>query len=378
MVPATHKCNHSDLDTTTTSTSSNNSGASVSTLSDLSMETLKKQFINYASVDGRFTPRTPPETLPEMPQKETSPVQSCNKSAKCVSCELTKKSDAEPSCSYTVSSDVSGRDSRDSDVDLYDIRESEGDISDDELVAAYDGQEVQEVSYVRSEALNEEALGVVAVYDGRDVEGGKVVLSKEVPDVVDATHGQEVEEVGDEGKVVLSEEVPDVVDATHGQEVKEVGDEGKVAQDVQEVGDARIEGINEEAPAVVDPNDGQEVQDIMLLNVADGQVMPEISDVGTRTVDCEVFEEVVCDNAYREADFSTSGDSSVTPFMAGTPSWKTGTPKPWFLHGPDILQKPLCKLEIRQRWLTMNIWKKEVFYKYETYGPPHVSSEAAP
>ena len=108
--------------------------------------------------------------------------------------------------------------------------------------------------------------------------------------------------------------------------------------------------------------------------------MPEIhvSDVGTGTVDCEVFEEVVCDNGYREADFSTSGDSSVTPFMAGTPPRKTGTPKPWFLHGPDILQKPLCELEIWQRWLTVNVWKKEVFYKYETYGPTHVSSEATP
>ena len=140
MVPATNTCKHSDLDTTATSTSSNDSGVSVSTLINLSMEALKKQFINYASVDGRFTPPTPPETPPEMPQKETSPAQSCsNKNAKRVSGEHTKKSDTDASCSYTVSSDVSGGETDDSEVDLFDIRESEGDISGEELVAVYDG-----------------------------------------------------------------------------------------------------------------------------------------------------------------------------------------------------------------------------------------------
>ena len=169
----------------------------------------------------------------------------------------------------------------------------------------------------------------------------------------DAEHGQEeVQEVGDEGIEVLNEEVPDVVDAEHGQEV----------QEVLEVSDEGIEVLNEEVPDVMDPTDGHEEQ--------------EISDVGTGSVDCEVFEEAVCDNGYQEADFSTSKDSSVTPFMVGTPPRKTGTPKPWFLHGPDILQKPLCELEIRQRWLTVNVWKKKVFYKYETYGATSVSSEA--
>ena len=94
MAPATHTCKHSDLNMTATSTSSNNSGVSVSTLSDLSMEALKKQFVNYSNVDGRFTPPTPPKTPPEMPQKETSTAQSCsNKSAKRVSGEHTKKCD---------------------------------------------------------------------------------------------------------------------------------------------------------------------------------------------------------------------------------------------------------------------------------------------
>ena len=182
MAPATHTCKHSDLDTTATSMSLNDSGVSVSTLSDLSMEALKKKFVNYARVDGRFTLSTPPETPPEMPQKETSPAQSCsNKSDECVSGEDMKKSDAEPSCSHTVLSDVSGGDTDDSEVDLYDIRELEGDISGNELEAAYDGPEVQEVGYVRTEALNEEALDIVAVYDGKEVQkvmGWTVIMGK--------------------------------------------------------------------------------------------------------------------------------------------------------------------------------------------------------
>ena len=159
------------------------------------------------------------------------------------------------------SSDISSGDTDDSEVDLYDIRESEGDISGNELVAAYNGPEVQEVGYVRTEALNEEALDVVAVYDGNKVQ--KVMG-------MDHDNGQEVQEVGEEGIECPSEDVPDVVDAKHVQEVQEVSDaiiEGLNVEelavvdpnDEQEVGDAIIEGLNVEEPAVVDPNDEQEV-----------------------------------------------------------------------------------------------------------------------
>ena len=265
-----------------------------------------------------------------MTQKETSPAQSSsNKNAKRVSGEHLKKSDADASSSYTVLSDVSGGETDDSEVALFDIRESEGDISGEELVADYDGPEVLDVG-----------------------DEGIEVLNEEVPDVADAEDGQEeqeVLEVGDAGIEVLNEEVPDVADAEDGQE----------EQEVLEVSDVGIEVLNEEVP-----------------DVADAEEEQKISDAGTGSVDCEVFEEAVWDNGYREADFSTSKDSSLTPFMVGTPPRKTGTPKPWFLHGPDILQKPLCELEIRQRWLTVNVWQKKVFYKYETYGATSVSSEA--
>ena len=147
MMPATNQCKHSDLDTTGTSMSSNDSGVRVSTLSHLSLEALKKQFVNYTIVDGRFIPPTPPETPPEMPQNETPPAQSCsNKNAKGVSGEDTKKSDADASSSYTVSSDISGGETDDSEVDLFDMREAEGDISGEWLVAVYDGPDVQEVN----------------------------------------------------------------------------------------------------------------------------------------------------------------------------------------------------------------------------------------
>ena len=108
------------------------------------------------------------------------------------------------------------------------------------------------------------------------------------------------------------------------------------------------------------------------------RIEQEISNDGTGCVDSTVFEEAVCDTGYRGADVSTSQDSSVPPFMGSTPPRKTGTPKPSFLHGPDILQKPLCELEIRQRWLAVNVWKQEVFYKYETYVPTTVRSEPTP
>ena len=52
MIPATNRCKHSDLDTTGTSMSSDDSGVRVSTLSHLSLEVLKKQFVNYTIVDG--------------------------------------------------------------------------------------------------------------------------------------------------------------------------------------------------------------------------------------------------------------------------------------------------------------------------------------
>ena len=195
---------------------------------------------------------------------------------------------------------------------------------------------------------------------------GIEVLNEEVPDVADSEQVQEVQEVSGEGIEVLNEEVPDVADSEQVQEVQEVGDEG-------------IEVLNEEVPDVADSEQVQEVQEvgdqgIEVLNEEE----QEISDDGTGSVDCAVFEEAVCDNGYQEADISTSQDSSVTPFMVGTPPQKTGTPKPSFLHGPDILQKPLCELEIRQRWLAINVWKQEVFYKYETYVPTTVSSEATP
>ena len=450
MVPATHTCKHSNLNTTAMSTSLSDSRISVSTLMDLSMEALKL-YINYDSVDGRFTPHTPPETPPEMPQKETNPAQGCsNKRAKRLSSEHTNKSDAERSCSYTVSGDVSGGESADSEIDLYEMRESEGDISDDKIVAAYAGQEVQDVGDEGIEGVSEEAPDIVGdkhdkevqdvgdegiegvseeapdvVGDKHDKEVQDVVdegikgVCEEAPDVVGDKHDKEVQDVSDEGIEGVSEEAPDVVGDKHDKEVQDIVDEGikgvreeapdvvgdkhdKEVQDVsdegiegvseeapdvvgdkhdkevQDVGDEGIEGVREEAPDIADPNEGEEVQDNVLVNVADGQEVQEISDIGTGTVEHEVFEEGVCDNGYREADFSTSGDSSVTPFMVGTPPRKMGTPKPSFLHGPGILQKPLCELEIRQRWLTVNVWKKEVFYKYETYEPRHVSSEPTP
>ena len=181
--------------------------------------------------------------------------------------------------------------------------------------------------------------------------------------MADGEQVEEVQEVGDEGIEVLNEEVPDVADGEQVEEVQEVGDEG-------------IEVLNEEVPDVADDEQVEEVQDVMVTTY--GQEEQEISDNGTGSVDCAVFEEAVCDNGYREADVSTSQDSSVRPFMVSTPPQKMGTPKPSFLHGPDILQKPVCKLEIRQRWLAINIWKQEVFYKYETYVPTTVSSEATP
>ena len=46
------------------------------------------------------------------------------------------------------------------------------------------------------------------------------ILNEEVPDVADAEHGQEVQEVGDEGIEVLNEKVPDVVD----EGIEEVGE----------------------------------------------------------------------------------------------------------------------------------------------------------
>ena len=303
-----------------------------------------------------------------MPQNETPPVQSCsNKNAKGVSGEDTKKSDADATCSssYTVSSDVSGGETDGSEVDLFDMRESEGDISGERLVAVYDGLEVQEVSDEGIEVLHEEVPDVV---DGEQVQEvqevsdeGIEVLHEEVPDVVDGKQVQEVQEVGDEGIEVLHEEVSDVVDGEQVQEVQEVSDEG-------------VEVLNKEVPDVADGEQVQEVQEVTTY----GQEEQEISDEGTGSVDCAVFEEAVCDNGYREADISTSQDSSVTPFMVSTPPRKTGTPKPSFLHGPDILQKPLCELEIRQWWLAVNVWKQEVFYKYETYVPTTVSSEATP
>ena len=131
MAPATPTCKHSNLDTTTTSTTSNDSGVSVSRLCDLSMQALQKQFSNYGSVDGRFTP---PETPPEMPQKERSPVPSCSdRSAKSVSDENTTNCDPEPSCSYNTGSSFFGKDSDDSEVDQYYIRETEDDVSDEEV-----------------------------------------------------------------------------------------------------------------------------------------------------------------------------------------------------------------------------------------------------
>ena len=129
MNPVTNKGKNSDLDTTCTSTSSNDSAVRVSTLKHLSLEVLKKQFVNYTIVDERFTQKTPPETPPEMHQSETQPMPSCSKD---VSCEDTKKTVAEATCisssSYTVSSDFSGGETDGSEVDLFDTLESEGNM----------------------------------------------------------------------------------------------------------------------------------------------------------------------------------------------------------------------------------------------------------
>ena len=183
MNPVTNKCKHSDLDTTCTSTSSNDSVVRVSTLNHLSLEVLKKQFVNYTIVDERFTQPTPPETPPEMHQSETQPTQSCSKG---VSGEDTKKTEADATCSssYTVSSDFSGGETDGSEVDLFDTLESEGNMYGEWLVDIY-GPEVQEVC-----------------------DEGVEVVSEEVPDVADGEQVQEEHEVCDEGIEVVNEEVP--------------------------------------------------------------------------------------------------------------------------------------------------------------------------
>ena len=129
------------------------------------MEVLKKQFVKYTIVDGRFTPHTPPETPQEMHQNETPPAQSCSKkNAKGVSGEDTKKSDADATCSssYTVSSDVSGGETDGSEGDLFDMVESEGDMYGEGLVDIY-GPEVQEVRDEEIEVVSEEVPEAIEV-----------------------------------------------------------------------------------------------------------------------------------------------------------------------------------------------------------------------
>ena len=109
-------------------------------------------------------------------------------------------------------------------------------------------------------------------------------LNVEEPAVVDPNNEQEV---GEEGIECPSEDVPDVVDAKH-------------VQEAQEVSDAIIEGLNVEEP--------------------------EISDVRTGTVDCEVFEEVVCDNGYRRGGFFNKRRFQCNIIYGGYTSPEDGNP----------------------------------------------------
>ena len=443
MNPVTNKGKNSDLDTTCTSTSSNDSGVRVSTLKHLSLEVLKKQFVNYTIVDERFTQKTPPETPPEMHQSETQPVPSCSKD---VSCEDTKKAVPEPTCisssSYTVSSDFSGGETDGSEVDLFDTLESEGNMYGDiygqeeqdvgDIGIEVVSEEVDEVSdavieVVRQEeqeVLSEEEQEVVSeevqvLAEGGQVEEEQEVVSEEVQVLAEGGQVEEVQEVLSEevqvllegGQVeevqeVLSEEVQVLAEGEQVEEEQEVlSDEEQevLSEEEQEVVSEEVqvlaeggqveeeqEVVSEEVQVLAEGGQVEEEQEVVSEEVqvlAEGGQVEEEQEVLSEEVQVvaegeqvEEVQEVVSEEVQvvQRGDVSTSQDSSVPPFMCSTPPRKTGTPKPSFLHGPDILQKPLCELEIRQRWLAVNVWKKQVFYKYETYVPKTVRSEPTP
>ena len=266
MNPVTNKGKNSDLDTTCTSTSSNDSGVRVSTLNHLSLEVLKKQFVNYSIVDERFTQKTPPETPPEMHQSETQPTQSCSKGvsgedtetppemhqsetqptqscSKGVSGEDTEtppemhqsETQPMPSCSKGVSGedtetppemhqsetqpmpscskDVSCEDTKKTVAEATCISSSSYTVSSDFSGGETDGSEVDLFDTLESEG-NMYGERLVDIY-GPEVQEvcdeGIEVVSEEVPEVADGEEVQEVE-VCDEGIEVVSEEVPEVAE----------------------------------------------------------------------------------------------------------------------------------------------------------------------